>query len=1164
MYYVDGAGYKDTVGTRASQANAAKVELESVTPELDPGEPADFEVDWFNFLSTSQGASSFVTVLPYNGDGRGTSVTGPITLAEASITAHARQGATLQLTTDESVRTLPLVTAPADAFTWIDFDQASPEQITAATALRVNLTDFVSGADSIGRLSFTMNAPDSLDNDVFAATTSGRLKGATIPLPEGEPALARVAASEVSGLIWDDANGDGFRDESEHVLSNVSVIITRQGAEIGRTQTDAHGTYRFTDLASGQVVVSVDPSTLPATIGAWQNTATPGGGSDGVSGPIELGRGGAAEGQNFGYQNLVPRIELTKTGIAPKVPLPGQPLTWEFTVRNAGNTELEDIEITDELAGLSELMYGEWPDESRPGALAPGQHVTATATSSLTQAELDASVSVNTASVKASSAVSDGPVTSTAEASIALAGVSALMIEKTVTLTGRDTPTTAVAGDTAEYRFEITNAGTLTLNDVAITDPLPGLTEPEFGSWSDPTNPGTLAPGETVTATASLELTQQHIDSGRIKNEAVATGVNPKQQLITDQDDAFLVFDNAPVIDLDKRVEVEGGGGVGSQAIYTFDISNVGHSTLSDIEFAETMPGLSEPVFEWPGTPGELAPGTTAIGTAELTITQQHIDAGTLVNTASVDAVNPVTGDHTNDTDSATVTFVQLPAISLEKQGTLNAAANTIDYTLTATNTGHVTLDSVTFTDALEGLPELTVDWPGAPETLAPGTSAVATATLSITQEHTDAGLVTNTASVSAQRVGAAPSEQPVTDTATATTVVPGTAALNLEITSLVLGRTAPVDAVAGDTVEYTYTLTNQGTLSLCDLFVVDKLMGLGPIEFGSWPGASETLAPGEQVTATAQLTLAQDHIDAGVLKNRANATGTTLSGLALAQSEAEAELTFAAQPGITLAKSVDASEGLSVGDEVRYNFTVMNSGGVTLHDVDISDELTGLSDLQFEAWPVREGTLKPGEQATASATLTLEQAHLDAGGVRNTATVTGTALGGTATHQASAEFVVQQAPGLNLTKQAGLSLTGDRVQYDITASNTGNVTLHDVVITDALPGLSALDIEWPAEPGTLLPGEQVTAQAHLVVTDTHRGTTVVNHAAATGALPDGTVVTTTASAEQAVPTIPGVIGTLVNTGTATVVAVAIAALLLLAVGLLVVSRRVSTRQRKA
>ena len=133
--------------------------------------------------------------------------------------------------------------------------------------------------------------------------------------------------------------------------------------------------------------------------------------------PIELGRGGAAEGQNFGYQNLVPRIELTKTGIAPKVPLPGQPLTWEFTVRNAGNTELEDIEITDELAGLSELMYGEWPDESRPGALAPGQHVTATATSSLTQAELDASVSVNTASREGKlSGQRCGPVTSTAEA----------------------------------------------------------------------------------------------------------------------------------------------------------------------------------------------------------------------------------------------------------------------------------------------------------------------------------------------------------------------------------------------------------------------------------------------------------------------------------------------------------------------------------------------------------------------------------------------------------------------------------------------------------------------------------------------------------------------------------------------------------------------------
>ncbi|WP_217134702.1 DUF7507 domain-containing protein [Leucobacter chinensis] len=1168
IYNADGSVAWIPTGIKATQAPATKVEIEAVTPELDPGETVEYEIDWFNFLAQGQGESSFITVLPHNGDERGTSVTGPITLAEAALTANDRVGATLQLTTDSGVRQVPRPTAPAAEYRWIDYEQATPEQIAGATALRVVVADFVSGAESIGRLAFTLSAPKSRSGDVFAGTVSGSLKGASTVLPEAKPALARVTAAEVSGIVWNDANGDGLRDETEHTLSGVTVVLTRGDQVIDRVKTDAHGEYRFSELTSGAIVVSVDAASLPPTTGQWQNTVSPSNGSDGVSGLIELGRGGVADAQDFGFQNLEPRVELAKQGIAPKVPLPGQPILWQFTVRNTGNTQLNNIKISDELAGLSEIRFDSWPDEPSPGELAPGQEVTATATSALTQEQLDQGAATNSATVSATSSATPNPVTAEAAATVPLAGIATLAIEKSAMLAEGVDPEQAAAGDTVKYAFTVTNTGTLTLSDVTIDDPLAGMSDIAFEAWPDATAPGRLAPGDSVSATASLELTQAHIDASVLKNEAVATGLTPKGKSIRDDDDAFVVFDNTPVIDLDKTVTVRDGGAVGSQADYRFEMTNVGRSTLSDVTLADALPGLSDLDITWPGEEAVLAPGEQAIATASITITQEHLDAGVLVNSASASAKHPATGETTEDDDSAQVVFTQLPDVQLEKHGTMNVATNTIEYSVTAMNTGNVTLDRVTMTDELDGLPSLDIAWPGEAGTLSPGQKAVGTATLALSQQHIDDGTVTNTATVSAQRVGASAGEEPVTADAKTITVVPGTAAISLRVTPEVLDRSVTANAVADDTVLYTYTVTNQGTLTLRDIALNDELEGLANMTFGEWPAAEGELAPGEQVTATAKLSLTQQHIDEGILVNEAVVSGLSLSGLTRATHHAGSELVFTTQPAISLAKTVDAGDAHGVGDEVIYEFTVTNTGGVTLHDVSVSDELDGLSALRFGYWPGEPGTLKPGEAVLAHATLELEQAHIDAGGVLNTATATGTAKGITATTTASAELLTQQAPGLSLTKRAALSLSGDRVSYTLTATNTGNVSLSDVTFTDEMPGLTALDIDWPGTPGVLEPGEHATAHTHLMIDEAHRGKTLVNKASATGTLPDGSEVTASeASAEQVVPAKPGVIGvigTLGATGAVGVAALTLTALGLLVAGVLLIIHRRSQLRSEA
>ncbi|WP_449353881.1 DUF7507 domain-containing protein [Aliigemmobacter aestuarii] len=92
------------------------------------------------------------------------------------------------------------------------------------------------------------------------------------------------------------------------------------------------------------------------------------------------------------------------------------------------------------------------------------------------------------------------------------------------------------------------------------------------------------------------------------------------------------------------------------------------------------------------------------------------------------------------DTDSVTLTAAQQPAITLDKTAdvaTYGTLGETITYSFEVENTGNVTLTNVSVTDPLTGLSAITP----APVSLAPGASQIFTATLTVTQDHLDAGV---------------------------------------------------------------------------------------------------------------------------------------------------------------------------------------------------------------------------------------------------------------------------------------------------------------------------------------------------------------------------------------------------------------------------------------
>ncbi|NIM93901.1 MAG: DUF11 domain-containing protein, partial [Anaerolineales bacterium] len=195
-------------------------------------------------------------------------------------------------------------------------------------------------------------------------------------------------------------------------------------------------------------------------------------------------------------------------------------------------------------------------------------------------------------------------------------------------------------------------------------------------------------------------------------------------------------------------------------------------------------------------------------------------------------------------------------------------------------------------------------------------------------------------------------------------------------------------------------------------------------------------------------------------------------------------------QADLSLTKSLqgyadaDGSGDVSVGDTLTYTFVATNTGDATLTNVSISDPLPGLSALTCD--PPQPSTLAPTESMTCTATYVVDQDDVAAREINNTAT----ADSDQTDPVNDSETVTVRSPSLSLTKRQTLNADedssttvslGDTLTYEFVATNTGNVTLTGVTISDPLPNLSALTCV-PAQPSTLAPTESMTCTATYVV----------------------------------------------------------------------------------
>ena len=781
-------------------------------------------------------------------------------------------------------------------------------------------------------------------------------------------------------------------------------------------------------------------------------------------------------------------LGLTKNASPSTGVTTGTIVTYTYGVTNTGSLPLTNVTVTDPHAGLSAITCS----PAQGSTLASGATMSCSATYTVTQVDVDAGSILNTGTVTGKDP-SNTTITQTAGKTVSTSQAAGLSLTKSAL------PNSGViAGDVVTYTFSGANTGSVTLHNVTVTDPMTGLSAVNC----TPGTPATLAPNATISCSATYTVTQADVDAGSFSNTATIAGLDPSNTPVTGSGSTSVSAYQVGMLNLTKSATPSTGVIAGDVVTYSFHGQNTGTVTLHGVGVADPMTGLSG-LSCTPTAPATLAPGATIDCSATYTVTQADVDLGHIDNTATISGLTPADTPVSN-TGSATVAASQVSTVSLTKSAAPDTgvvAGDVVTYTFAVQNTGTVTLHTTQVTDPMTGLSAIGCT-PTAPATLAPGDTMDCDATYTVTQADVDAGSIHNTATVSALDTGGAP----VTDTASATV----TATQTPELTTTKSANPA-TNVVTGDVITYTVASTNTGTVTIDNVGVSDPMPGLST--FDCTPAEPTTLAPGDAISCTATYTVTQADVDAGSISNTATVAGTFG---ATPVSDADGTTVTADQnASLAVTKSATPNTDVHLGDTITYTVTAQNTGAVTVDGVDVTDPMTGLS--TFSCTPTVPASLAPGDGLSCTATYTVTQADVDAGQIDNTATVAGT----DPNHQPvtgsdSATVTTHHAPAVAIAKSATPSsgvVAGTTVTYTLTGTNTGDVTLHGVTVTDPMTGLSAVDCT-PTTPATLAPGDAIDCSATYTVTqaDVDAGS-IGNTATIDGLDPADGPVTDTASA---------------------------------------------------
>ena len=293
----------------------------------------------------------------------------------------------------------------------------------------------------------------------------------------------------------------------------------------------------------------------------------------------------------------------------------------------------------------------------------------------------------------------------------------------------------------------------------------------------------------------------------------------------------------------------------------------------------------------------------------------------------------------------------------------LSKVGDSVNYDFTVTNTGVSTLFLHSISDTLLG--DLSVPAPAACDSLASGASCAFSATRTVLAG--DADPLPNTVTVDYDPSVALAGPH-ITDSASDS--------VNLFAPGVMVDKTGDALSKAGDSVSYTITVTNIGSVdspSLVGGTITDTLLGdlLDPANpFVVLNGCAATLATGASCVITAARTVLPG--DPDPLDNTVTVSYTP-DGFPNVISASDSHSVNLFQPSVMVEKTGDTT--VIVGNLITYSFTITNTASsdtpTLVLDLVSDDVLGDLTAAATAAIPDSCSTLVPAASCTFTATRT-------------------------------------------------------------------------------------------------------------------------------------------------------------------------------------------------
>jgi hypothetical protein len=598
-------------------------------------------------------------------------------------------------------------------------------------------------------------------------------------------------------------------------------------------------------------------------------------------------------------------------------------------------------------------------------------------------------------------------------------------------------------GQLLVFSGKVTNTGNVTLTNVVVVNDQPAANTSVF-------TVATLAPGASANFTGSYPAPVNCATSSTVTARAasvcgvaVANSATSICPILTTPQIAVTVI--CPT----------GNVAPGGVLTYSGTVQNTGDIPLNDVIVVSDRPAPNTTIF----TVAKLAPGAIANFTGNYTVPLNNVCG--VVTTVTASGKDSCTSASVANTAVANCSVTTIPAIAvtLVCPTAPSAIGGMVTFTGTVRNSGNVILNNVS---VVSGQLNTVLSVP----TLAPGASSNFTVTMTAPADACSiSGMVTATGIDACSTVS-------VSNTASVT--CPLVTAPRITVT-----QNCPLSPVSlGGVLTYTGTVGNAGNVTLTNVVVLSDRTGTTPVF------TVATLAPGASANFTGSYTVpagsacSVTSILTGSANDRCVGTRVTAS--------VTTTCPVLTMPAIQVTQACPATP-TPQGGTLTFTGTVQNTGNITLTNVVVMNDRTGSTPVFTAA------TLAPGAVANFTGKYTVPT---DCCTVSSTVTATAKDIctGVIVRDSATSVCPVLTAPKIVVTKVCPTKALepGDLLKYTGTVSNTGNITLVDVTVTNS-QSRSGGPVLGPI---TLAPGETITYASSYVVPVDFCGTDTVTASA--------------------------------------------------------------------